>query len=79
MEANGGYKSLLVKLLKELQIARAVVNPQQVRDFAKRLGYDAKTDPIDACVIARFGDVLDPVTLRTIVAELPELGKLNRH
>jgi transposase len=60
MEATGGYESLLVKLLHEHQIALAVVNPRQVRDFAKGLGYDAKTAPTDACVIARFGDVVHP-------------------
>ena len=42
MEATGGYESMLVKLLHEHQIALAVVNPRQVRDFAKGLGYDAK-------------------------------------
>jgi len=45
MEATGGYESLLVKLLHQHQIALAVVNPRQVRDFARGLGYDAKTDP----------------------------------
>ena len=48
MEATGGYESLLVKLLHERKIALAVVNPRQVRDFAKGIGKNAKTDAIDA-------------------------------
>lgn len=48
MEATGRYESLLVDLLHQHNIALAVVNPRQVRDFAKGIGCDAKTDPIDA-------------------------------
>jgi len=76
MEATGGYESLLVKLLHEHQIALAVVNPRQVRDFAKGLGYDAKTDPIDACVIARFGDVVHPTPQAAQSDEHIKLGAL---
>ena len=46
MEATGGYESLLVSLLHQHHIALAVVNPRQVRDFAKGIGCDAKTDRI---------------------------------
>ncbi len=60
MEATGGYESLLVSLLHEHGIALAVVNPRQVRDFAKGIGLDAKTDRIDAALIARFGQVVGP-------------------
>jgi transposase len=76
MEATGGYESLLVKLLHEHQISLAVVNPRQVRDFAKGLGYDAKTDPIDACVIARFGDVVHPAPQAAQSDEHIKLGAL---
>ena len=76
MEATGGYESLLVKLLHEQQIALAVVNPRQVRDFAKGLGYDAKTDPIDARVIARFGDVVHPAPQAAQSDEHIKLGAL---
>ena len=79
MEATGGYESLLVKLLHEHQIALAVVNPRQVRDFAKGLGYDAKTDPIDACVIARFGDVVHPAPQAAQADEHIKLGALVEH
>ena len=60
MEATGGYESLLVELLHQHQIALAVVNPRQVPDFAKGIGCDAKTDTIDARVLARFGEVVHP-------------------
>ena len=63
MEATGGYESTLVRVLGETQIAVAVVNPRQVRDFAKGIGKDAKTDAIDAEVIATFGQVVKPEPL----------------
>lgn len=60
MEASGGYESLLVTLLHRHKIALAVVNPRRVRDFAKGIGRDAKTDPIDAGVLAFYGQVVRP-------------------
>lgn len=60
MEATGGYESLLVTLLNQHKIPLAVVNPRRVRDFAKGIGWDAKTDPIDARVIAFYGTVVRP-------------------
>lgn len=60
VEATGGYETLLVESLQANGIAVAVVNPRRVRDFAKGIGMDAKTDPIDAKVIARYGEVVHP-------------------
>ena len=60
MEATGGYESQLVQVLHNNSIALAVVNPRRVRDFAKGIGIDAKTDPIDAGVIAYYGEVAKP-------------------
>jgi transposase len=60
MEATGGYENRLVKLLHEHNIPLAVVNPRRVRDFANGVGIDAKTDPIDAGVIAFYGTVVKP-------------------
>ena len=60
MEATGGYEDQLVTLLHEHEIPVAVVNPRRVRDFAKGIGIDAKTDPIDARVIAFYGRVVKP-------------------
>ena len=60
MEATGGYEDLLVRSLSEHQIQSAVVNPRRVRDFAKGIGMDAKTDLIDAKTISRYGQVVEP-------------------
>ncbi len=46
----------LCKVLKK----KNVLNPRQVRDFAKGIGLDAKTDPIDAQLISKFASVVKP-------------------
>lgn len=61
MEATGGYEAMLVKLLHQENVALAVVNPRQVRDFAKGMGSDAKTDLIDAAALATFSQFVQPV------------------
>lgn len=60
MEATGGYEELLVGLLHQHDIAVAVVNPRRVRAFAAGVGKDAQTDPIDAQVLAFYGQVAKP-------------------
>ncbi len=60
MEATGGYEALACNRLSDAGIEIAVVNPRRVRDFAKGIGRDAKTDLIDAKVISRFGAVVMP-------------------
>lgn len=60
MEATGNYQLELSIVLATAKIAMAVVNPRQVRDFAKALGILAKTDAIDARAIARFGASVKP-------------------
>jgi transposase len=60
MEATGGYETLLLNQLAKHELDAAVVNPRRVRDFAKGIGIDAKTDPIDAEVISRYGEVVKP-------------------
>lgn len=60
MEATGGYEEKLVRILHEHGIPLAVVNPRRVRDFGKAIGADAKTDAIDAKVIAHYGSVAQP-------------------
>jgi transposase len=58
MEATGGYEAALACALQASGLAVAVVNPRQVRDFAKSLGRLAKTDAIDAQVLAEYAQVL---------------------
>jgi len=59
-EATGGFELELVLLLGTSKVPLAVVNPRQVRDFAKAFGILAKTDAIDARVLARFGAMAKP-------------------
>lgn len=58
MEATGGYEAALACSLQAAGFAVAVVNPKQARDFAKGMGYLAKTDAIDARALAAFADAL---------------------
>lgn len=58
MEATGGYEAALACSLQAAGFAVAVVNPRQARDFAKGMGYLAKTDAIDARALATFADAL---------------------
>jgi len=58
MEATGGYERNLACVLQAAGFAVAVVNPRQAREFARAMGYLAKTDRIDARVLASFAQVL---------------------
>ncbi len=60
LEATGGYERLVATSLLAAGLAVAVVNPRQVRDFAKAIGHLAKTDRIDSLVLARFGEAVRP-------------------
>ena len=60
MEATGGYEGLLVELLHSQSIDCAVVNPLQIRQFARGCGLIEKNDKLDAQIIARFGEVVGP-------------------
>ncbi len=60
VEATGGYQRRVVAALIQAGHPVAVVNPRQVRDFARGLGILAKTDRLDARVIARFGQHTQP-------------------
>jgi transposase len=60
IEATGGYQTRVVAALVAAGHQVAVVNPRQVRDFARGLGILAKTDRLDARVITRFGEQAHP-------------------
>lgn len=60
-EASGGYERGLVEALEAAGIAYARVNPRQAREFARATGELAKTDRIDAHVLAQMGQALKPV------------------
>ncbi len=61
VEATGGYETIVAASLSSAGLPVVVVNPAQVRAFAKALGQRAKTDPIDAHVIARFAEATKPM------------------
>lgn len=60
VEASGGYEAAVVSALVERGLAVSLVNPTRVRSFARAAGILAKTDKIDAGVIARFGATMEP-------------------
>jgi transposase len=60
LEATGGYAAALVAALATAGLPLVVVNPRQVRDFAKATGQLAKTDAIDAQVLALFAERVRP-------------------
>jgi len=60
MEASGGYEGAVAAALAEAGLPVAIVNPRQVRKFAGAIGRLAKTDAIDAGVIAHFADAIRP-------------------
>ncbi len=60
LEATGGYEYLVAAALAGKEVPVAVVNPRQVRDFAKATGVLAKTDKIDARILARFAEAIRP-------------------
>lgn len=60
LEATGGYEADVAAALALAAIPVAVVNPRQVRDFAKAIGRLAKTDALDATVLARFAAQVQP-------------------
>jgi transposase len=60
IEASGGFETLVAAGLASAGLPVVVVNPAQVRAFAMALGKRAKTDPIDAAVIAHFAEATKP-------------------
>jgi transposase len=63
MEATGGYQRPLVDALLRADHYVAVVNPRQVRDFARGMGILAKTDAIDAAVLSHYAETARPRTM----------------
>lgn len=63
LEATGGYEALAVAMLAGAGLPVRVVNPRQVRDFAKATGLLAKTDALDARVLRLFAERIRPAVL----------------
>jgi len=60
VEATGGFETVVAASLAAANLPLAIVNPNQVRHYAQALGKRAKTDPIDAHVLARFAADVKP-------------------
>jgi transposase len=73
LEATGGYQAPLAAALTVGGVTVAVVNPRQVRDFGRAMGQLAKTDVLDAQVIARFAEAVRPEPRPLPDAETNEL------
>lgn len=76
VEGTGGLEQRLVLELQDAGFAVAVVNPRQVRDYARGIGYLAKTDRIDARVLARFAQEVLPHAHEKKPEKLRELEQL---
>jgi transposase len=72
VEATGGFETVVAASLASAGLPVVVVNPAQVRHFAQALGQRAKTDPIDAALIARFVEATRP-ELRPLADEATRL------
>jgi transposase len=76
MEATGGYETIVASALAAARLPLAVVNPRQIRDFARATGKLAKTDAIDAAAIAHFAEAVRPPARPIADAEAQALGEL---
>jgi len=76
LEATGGYEMQAVSAIAGAGLRVAVVNPRQVRDYARAMGRLAKTDRIDAQTIATFALAVDPEILRLPDEQAAELQAL---
>ena len=75
LEATGGLELPLVAALAAAALPVVVVNPRQVRDFAKATGTLAKTDTLDAGVLAHFADAVRPPRRPLRDAETQQQGQ----
>jgi transposase len=76
VEATGGYEAALVAELGVAGLPVAVVNPRQVRDFARATGRLAKTDRLDAQALAHFGQAVRPTPRPLLDDEAQALAAL---
>lgn len=75
-EATGGYEHHLLAALHQAQVPVTLLNPRQVRDLARAQGLLAKTDRLDAALLARFGRLLTPAPTPARTATQTRLAQL---
>ncbi len=76
LEATGGYERLAAALLRDAGLRVAIVNPRRPRHFARAVGKAAKTDAIDARLLAQFGERLRPDARPAPTETVEDLGEL---
>ena len=76
LEATGGLETELIIQLQAALLPVALINPRQGRDFAKATGKLAKTDAIDAQILAHFGEAMKPQVLKIEPEEGRTLSEL---
>jgi transposase len=76
LEATGGYEATVAAILASAGLPVAVVNPRQIRDFARATGLLAKTDTLDARVIAPFAEAVRPAVRLLPTEQAQRLGEL---
>ena len=76
MEATGGFETIVAATLAAAGLPLAVVNPRQIRDFARATGRLAKTDALDAEVIAHFAEAVRPEPRPVPDQEAQALGEM---
>ena len=76
LEATGGYENRLTVELASAKVPVAVINPRYIRNFAKAVGQLAKTDKIDATMIARYAAVIAPELRDILSVQQQELKML---
>ena len=76
LQASGGLELSLVAALASEELPVVVVNPRQVRDFARAIGTLAKTDALDAAVLAHFAEAVQPPVRPLQDAETQDLNSL---
>ena len=76
LEATGGLETPVAAALANAGYPAVIVNPRQVRDFAKATGVRAKTDALDAAILAHFAEAIRPEVRPLPTPELQELREL---
>jgi len=76
VEATGGYESVVASAIGAAHLPLAVVNPRQIREFARATGKLAKTDRLDAAAIAHFAEAIRPPARPIPDAQAQALGEL---
>lgn len=79
IEATGGFETLPWSVFEQAGLCVAVVNPRRVRYFARSLGLQAKTDRLDAILLAQFGERLRPTPTPLPDAHMRGFQQLLRH